>query len=112
MPDGQVKDCKSSNQILTETANWLIKNERLSPENCPVRTNGKNHIVHTKPEHSNGERFRGRIKELPKGLYLFNNVNVKNGMLLLHTKLLLKHCGQERLLSQIRLKGSETELDR
>ena len=55
--------------ILIEVAEWLIRKERLTLEQVPIRWGARRYLVHTKPEHGDGKPFKDE-KKLSNGLYL------------------------------------------
>ena len=44
---------------MIEVTRWLVKNEHLRPEHCPIRysEHGSWYILASSPTHSNGKRF-------------------------------------------------------
>jgi len=45
-------------EILINTANWLIKNGKLKPSNCPVKIGrSKRYIINKEPKHKDGKDF-------------------------------------------------------
>jgi hypothetical protein len=66
---GEVFDLRNSWEILTNTANWLIKKGKLKPSDCPVGLGHKRNLVNTQPKHKYGDDFRAP-KKLPNGLWI------------------------------------------
>jgi ribosomal protein L36 len=61
-------------EILINTANWLIKNGKLKPSNCPVKIgrSKKRYIINKEPKHKDGKDFFAP-KELSNGLWIETN---------------------------------------
>jgi len=59
---------KPSWEILVNTANWLIKQGKLTSKNCPVVVGPKRYLVHTIPEHGHRRFMAGR--KLSNGLWI------------------------------------------
>lgn len=67
---GEVFELRNSFEILVNTANWLIKNGRLKPADCPVGIGrGKRNLINKEPKHKYGCDFRAP-KKLPSGLWI------------------------------------------
>jgi hypothetical protein len=66
---GEVFDLRNSWEILTNTANWLIKKGKLKPSDCPVGLGHKRNLVNTQPKHKYGDDFRAP-KKLTNGLWI------------------------------------------
>ncbi|MEW6615398.1 MAG: hypothetical protein AB1401_08035 [Thermodesulfobacteriota bacterium] len=67
---GEVFELRNSFEILLNTANWLIKNGKLKPSDCPVGIGkGKRSLVNKEPKHKYGDNFRAP-KKLSNGLWL------------------------------------------
>lgn len=62
-------EIRNSYEILTKTAEWLIKKGKLKISNCPVPIGRKRHLINIKPLHKYGESFRAP-KKLSNGLYI------------------------------------------
>lgn len=63
-------------EILTYSANWLIKMGKLKASNCPISvTGGEKYLVNTKPIHKDGSPFRGK-KPLDNGLWIDTAFNL------------------------------------
>jgi len=71
--------CKSGVAVLINTANWLIKNSKISASKCPIKMqeNGKSYLINTKPYHEDGRLFIG-AKELRSNLFLEGNWSTEN----------------------------------
>ncbi len=66
---GEVFELRNSWEILTNTANWLIRKGKLKPSDCPVGIGHKRNLVNTHPKHKYGDDFRAP-KKLSNGLWL------------------------------------------
>jgi len=66
---GEVFELRNSWEILSNTANWLIRRGKLKPSDCPVGIGHKRNLVNTQPKHKYGDDFRAP-KKLPNGLWL------------------------------------------
>jgi len=67
---GEVFELRNSFEILVNTANWLIKNGRLRPSDCPVGIGrGKRNLINKEPKHKYGSDFRAP-KKLSNGLWI------------------------------------------
>jgi predicted type IV restriction endonuclease len=63
-------------EILTYSANWLIKKGKLKASNCPINVaGGKKYLVNRKPVHEDGSPFRG-AKPLDNGLWIDTAFNL------------------------------------
>lgn len=67
---GENFELHNSFEILVNTANWLIKNSKLKPSDCPVGIGrGTRHLINKEPKHKYGEDFRAP-KKLSNGLWI------------------------------------------
>ncbi len=67
---GEVFELRNSFEILVNTANWLIKNGKLKPSDCPVGIGrGKRSLINKEPKHKYGDDFRAP-KKLSNGLWI------------------------------------------
>jgi hypothetical protein len=67
---GEVFELRNSYEILVNTANWLIKNGKLKPLDCPVGIGrGKRNLINKEPKHKYGDNFRAP-KKLSNGLWI------------------------------------------
>lgn len=66
-----------SKEILILTANWLIKEGKLTKEDCPVISGKKRFLIHTEPKHNNGKNFI-YPKKLSNGLYIETNYSASD----------------------------------
>jgi len=67
---GEVFELRNSFEILVNTANWLIKNGKLRPSDCPVGIGrGKRYLINKEPKHKYGDNFR-TPKKLSNGLWI------------------------------------------
>ncbi len=54
---GELHKIKHSNEILTETAEWLIKRGKLTKSDCKVSSGSIRYITNDAPFHQNGKQF-------------------------------------------------------
>lgn len=88
---GDVFELRNSFEILVNTANWLIKNGKLKPSDCPVGIGrGKRNLINKEPKHKYGDDFRAP-KKLSNGLWLETNHNTAS--CINYTKRLLEKFG-------------------
>jgi hypothetical protein len=67
---GEVFELRNSFEILVNTTNWLIKNGKLRPSDCPVGIGrGKRNLINKEPKHKYGGDFRAP-KKLSNGLWI------------------------------------------
>jgi hypothetical protein len=66
---GEFISIDSSFEILTQTAEWLICQKRLTKDKVPVDAGPRRYLVNSKPEHKNSNRMRAP-KKLSNGLYI------------------------------------------
>ncbi|MBU2436521.1 MAG: hypothetical protein KKE55_02345 [Candidatus Omnitrophica bacterium] len=60
---GEVFELRNSFEILVNTANWLIKNNKLKLSDCPVGVGrGKRNLINKEPKHKYGDDFRAPKK--------------------------------------------------
>jgi len=72
---GEVFELRYSFEILVNTANWLIKNGKLKPSDCPVGIGrGKTNLINKEPKHKYGDGFRAP-KKLSNGLWIETHNN-------------------------------------
>lgn len=69
---GEVFEIRSANEILVNTANWLIKRGKLKISDCPVPAGFKRYLVNKEPKHRYGDNFRAP-KKLSNGLWIDTN---------------------------------------
>ena len=65
-------EIRYSYEILTNTAEWLVSNGKLTSSNCPVPIGRTRNLVNTKPTHRSGRDFKGP-KQLSNGLWVEAN---------------------------------------
>ena len=58
-------------KILVAVATWLIANDRLDTNNCPIKKypTGDQYLIHTDKVHANGDDFRAS-KDLPGSMFM------------------------------------------
>ncbi|QJA06608.1 hypothetical protein FVE67_07275 [Thermosulfurimonas marina] len=62
-------EIRNSYEILTNTAEWLIRKGKLKRSDCPIPIGRKRHLINTEPKHRYGDSFRAP-KRLSNGLYI------------------------------------------
>ena len=69
-PDGSEEAVEYWIDLIEQTAEWLIREGRLSPSDCPVAVGGmrKKFLIHTDPKHRDGSKMTN--KRLSNGLFL------------------------------------------
>ena len=70
-PKGDEKDIRNWKDLLAEVAEWLIRDGKLTAAECPIPLghSGKNCLVNSLPEHTNGRALR-TPRELTGPLFL------------------------------------------
>jgi len=68
---GEVFELYNSYEVLINTANWLIRNGKLKPSDCPVGIGRgrKRYLINKEPKHKYGDAFRAP-KKLSNGLWI------------------------------------------
>lgn len=64
-----VFEIRNSYEILTKTAEWLIRKGKLKRSDCPIPVGRKRNLINTEPKHRYGDSFRAP-KRLSNGLYI------------------------------------------
>ena len=91
-PGESERPLQSWRQVLRETAEWLIRTDRLTAEQCPVMRGKTTCIVNTTSQHTNGRDFN-LPSRLSNGLYMSQrrgNIEVSES-----AKALLRHFGED-----------------
>ncbi len=84
-------ELRAYKDILVNTANWLIKNGKLKPSDCPVMRGGKKRcIVNKTPKHMDDKNFTSP-KKISNGLYI--ETNYSGNDCINHAKWLLQKFG-------------------
>lgn len=83
-------DLEYSYEILIKTAEWLIRQGKLTAADCPFSTAGKRNIVNTEAKHRDGRDFRAP-KRLSNGLWI--DVNHSTAGCIAYARRLLKRFG-------------------
>ena len=65
----EVFEIRKSYEVLVHTANWLIKQGKLKPTDCPIGTGYRRNLINKDPKHKYGENFRAP-KKLSNGLWI------------------------------------------
>lgn len=88
---GEVFELRNSFEILVNTANWLIKNNKLKPSDCPITIGrGKRNLINKEPKHKYGGDFRAP-KKLSNGLWI--ETHASTASTINYTKRLLEKYG-------------------
>lgn len=88
---GEVFELHNSLEILVNAANWLIKNGKLKPLDCPVGIGrGKRYLINKEPKHKYGDDFRSP-KKLSNGLWI--DTHGSTAAIINYTKRLLERFG-------------------
>ena len=67
-------------EILINTANYLIKEGKLRPSDCPITIRAhKRNLVNREPKHTDGSSFRGP-KKLSNGLWIETHYSAENAI--------------------------------
>lgn len=64
-----VFEIRNSYEILTNTAEWLIRKGKLKRSECPILIGRKRNLINIEPKHRYGDGFRAP-KRLSNGLYI------------------------------------------
>jgi len=83
-------DIEYSYEILTKTAEWLIRQGKLRAADCPISTAGRRNIVNTEAKHRDGGDFRAP-RRLSNGLWI--DVNHSTAGCIAYARRLLKRFG-------------------
>ena len=84
---GQFVPCRRSKDILIETAEWLIKRDRLK---VPIEAGYKRYLVSREPKHRSGEPFTAGEK-LSNGWWIETHYSTRS--CIRYARRLLKECG-------------------
>lgn len=87
---GEVFELRNSFEILVNTANWLIKKDKLKHSDCPVRMGYKRNLVNIQPKHKYGDDFRAP-KKLSNGLWM--ETSLSTASCIVNAKRLLEKFG-------------------
>lgn len=75
---GEIFKLRKYNDILVNTATWLIKIGKLESSDCPVTIGrSKLYLINREPTHKDGASFRGK-KQLSNGLWIHTNFSGDN----------------------------------
>ncbi len=81
---------RNSYDILVNTAEWLIKKQKLRKENCPIASGHKRNLVNTQPKHPYGNNFKAP-KKLSNGFFIETNHSTVSSIT--NARRLLEKCG-------------------
>ena len=72
-----IREISHANEILINTAEWLIKEGKLQKRDCPIQIGHTWYLVNVEPKHSDGKEFYNP-KRLSNGLYMEVNFSKPN----------------------------------
>ena len=100
-PDGTRKQTPLLRATIIEVARWLIDNEKLTPNHCPVQLSyaRNRYVVNTEPYHQSGKQFSN--PEKIGSLYIHTHGN-RFGIFR-RARELIKHLGQDPSQFKVRL---------
>ena len=91
-------DIRNSNDILVNTAEWLIRQGKLRKSDCPVVIGPKRNLMNAEPKHRYGEAFRAPRK-LSNGLYI--ELNYSTADCINKARILLERFGYTKQLLEV-----------
>ena len=102
-PDGSEEVVEYWIDLIEQTAEWLIREGRLSPSDCPVAVGGmrKRFLIHTHPKHRDGSNMAH--KRLSNGLFL--DANLASRRIAWLCELLVKKLGEDASQFNVQLSG-------
>ena len=86
--------------LCVETAEFLIREGKLTRDMCPVPAGPTRYIVHSEPKHSDGKEFESH-KILTNGTYFHTKASTKDAIS--YSKKLLLRCDEAHATVQIKL---------
>lgn len=89
--DGEAVSCRYKKGVLNQTAEWLIRQGKLVPSACPVKSSTisiAKYLVNTEPKQASGNDFSWKYK-LSNGLWIEQSTAVQPA------RRLLKHFGYD-----------------
>ena len=94
LPDGSEKPLRYWNNILLETAEYLIQTGQLTHAKCPIpAATGSRYVCHSVASHSDSKPFT-HCRQLSNGLFVEVNGSAQS-LVKIYTLSLLSHCGQD-----------------
>ena len=100
---GELHKIKHSNEILIDTAEWLIKRGKLTISNCKITSGSKRYITNDAPYHQNGGKFV-QPHQLSNGVFIeLHNSGARSEAL---AKLLLDRFGYPEDTIQVEWGGN------
>ena len=100
-PNGDERELGRWNKVLLESAEYLVRIDRLTPQVCPVPIpRSPRYSVHWEAVHSDGKGFTVS-RRLSNDLYC--EVNVSGSSAVIYAKSLLLHCGQDLATTWLKL---------
>ncbi|MCY4673349.1 MAG: type I restriction enzyme HsdR N-terminal domain-containing protein [Bacteroidetes bacterium] len=91
--NGTERELKSWRDLLLVTIELLYKEERLTTDKLPYSCTGGKYLIHTKPHHGNGTRFRSIRR--PNGTPFFMDANLTAKQVRRYCRKLLKDFGKD-----------------
>ena len=92
-------EIRYSYDILVNTAEWLIKEDKLRKENCPIVSGHKRNLVNIKPKHRYEDNFRAP-KRLSNGLYIETHYSTTS--CINNARKLLERCGYSKNILELK----------
>ena len=91
-PDNSVAPMRFWVTIIVETTRWLIKTGHLDAIHCPIKLDGSQdrYIVHTEPEHPNGDNSYGAWEEVE---HLFVEKHGSSRQIVRNTRIIIGRTG-------------------
>ncbi|MCP8309534.1 MAG: type I restriction enzyme HsdR N-terminal domain-containing protein [archaeon] len=90
-------EIRNSYEILTNTAEWLIKKGKLKKSDCPIRIGRKRYLINTIPKHPHRDFINP--KQLSNGLYI--DINVSRARAITNARQLLERFGYPRNMLEV-----------
>jgi hypothetical protein len=91
-------EVKYSNEVLVNTAEWLIRQGKLSAGECPIPLGRKRNLVSREPRHPSGHDFRA-AKRLSTGLWVEANLSKRD--CIKHARRLLNMFGYPEAMLEV-----------
>jgi len=92
-------EIRYSYDILVNTAEWLIKEDKLRKENCPIVSGHKRNLVNIQPKHRYEDNFRAP-KRLSNGLYIETHYSTTS--CITNARKLLERCGYSKNILELK----------
>ena len=82
-------EIRFANEILVNTANWLIERKKLKKSDCPIPSGRTRYLINLEPKHKRGDGFISP-KALCNGTYIEVNLSARGCILAAQQQLLKK----------------------